>query len=594
MAGAEEDFLRSLSPSERSAYERMMFGGKAKPQIEAVDEPQPPQVQADIPKVKRNVKRMIEQSAPEEDIDGYIASEGVTLDQLKAHKSEKAQLSWADVPGQALSNAPDSAVRTAQAIAYPIMHPIDTVTALGNMANGAMWKAAGAAGIKQDPQDKERNEAQLDSVGAFFKERYGSIDLLKKTLAEDPVGVAADLAMVLSGGGGTAARLPGIAGKAGQAVAKAGSLIDPIATSGRAVKGAGKTAAAVAGMTSGVGSAPVEAAFNAGRTGSKAFTENMRGQAPITDALDMAQSAMSKIRDERRAAYESGMASVDASFKRLDFKPIAKAIETARQKVYFKDVAKSMEAAETLKQISDKFDEFAAIDDALKQTPRGVDALKQMVGEIRMGTKQGTLSRKVADHVYNAIKNQIVKQVPDYADTMRGYAQASDQLDDLGKTFSLGENAAKDTAIRKLTSVMRNNVNTNYGRRAQLMDVLASKEPDLPNAIAGQAMNSPTPRGLGGQLTAGSAGLMGYYLSNPMAIPALAAASPRLVGEASHAAGQMVGSAEAIGRALNIDPALVANVLRTSYAINQGSQPALVGEQDYGADTPEHLKRARR
>lgn len=579
----------------RREYEQRVYGSDSQAQPEPSVAPQDPEPQqaAEIPRIKRNVKRLMEQNAPEEDIDGYIASEGVTLDQLKAHKQD-APLSWADVPGRALSNVPESAARTAQALIYPIMHPVDSVVALGNMANGAMWKVAGAAGIEQDPQDKARNEAQLDAVGAFFKSRYGSLDALKKTLAEDPVGVAADLATVLSGGGAAAARAPGVVGRAGQAVAKAGRAIDPLAGAGRLAKGAGKTVAAVSGMASGVGSAPVEAAFNAGRTGSKAFTENMRGQAPITDTLDMAQSAMSKIRDERRAAYENGMLSVDVSFKKLDFKPISKAIETSGEKVYFKGVAKSAEAAETLKQITDKFEEFAAIDDSLKQTPKGVDALKQMIGEIRMGTKQGTLSRKVADHVYNAIKNQIVKQVPDYADTMRGYAQASDQLDDLGKTFSLGENAAKDTAIRKLTSVMRNNVNTNYGRRTQLMDVLAAKEPDLPYAIAGQAMSSLTPRGLGGQLTASSAGLAGYYLANPLAIPALAAASPRIVGEAAHAAGKVSGAAETIGKALKIDPKLVARVMRASYAINQGAQPALVGEQDYGADTPEELKRLRR
>lgn len=41
----------------------------------------------DLPRIKRNIKRLMEQNAPVEDIDGYIASEGVTLDQLKAHKA---------------------------------------------------------------------------------------------------------------------------------------------------------------------------------------------------------------------------------------------------------------------------------------------------------------------------------------------------------------------------------------------------------------------------------------------------------------------------------------------------------------------------
>jgi hypothetical protein len=39
---------------------------------------------ADIPRVKSNISKMIDQGAPESDIDAYIASEGVSLDQLKA------------------------------------------------------------------------------------------------------------------------------------------------------------------------------------------------------------------------------------------------------------------------------------------------------------------------------------------------------------------------------------------------------------------------------------------------------------------------------------------------------------------------------
>ena len=41
---------------------------------------------ADIPRVKSNIGKMIDQGAPESDIDAYIASEGVSLDQLQGPK----------------------------------------------------------------------------------------------------------------------------------------------------------------------------------------------------------------------------------------------------------------------------------------------------------------------------------------------------------------------------------------------------------------------------------------------------------------------------------------------------------------------------
>jgi hypothetical protein len=42
---------------------------------------------ADLDRVKRNVSRMVSLNAPETDIDAYIASEGATLDQVRAHKA---------------------------------------------------------------------------------------------------------------------------------------------------------------------------------------------------------------------------------------------------------------------------------------------------------------------------------------------------------------------------------------------------------------------------------------------------------------------------------------------------------------------------
>lgn len=42
---------------------------------------------ADIEKVKRNIQRMIDQNAPESDIDAYVASEGTTPEQLRSQKS---------------------------------------------------------------------------------------------------------------------------------------------------------------------------------------------------------------------------------------------------------------------------------------------------------------------------------------------------------------------------------------------------------------------------------------------------------------------------------------------------------------------------
>jgi hypothetical protein len=50
-----------------------------------------PPVQTDIAKVKRNIQKMLDQGAPEADIDSYLSGEGVTIDMLKAPAAPVAQ-----------------------------------------------------------------------------------------------------------------------------------------------------------------------------------------------------------------------------------------------------------------------------------------------------------------------------------------------------------------------------------------------------------------------------------------------------------------------------------------------------------------------
>jgi hypothetical protein len=100
--------------------------------------------------------------------------------------------------------------------------------------------------------------------------------------------------------------------------------------------------------------------------------------------------------------------------------------------------------------------------------------------------------------------------------------------------LSLGKNSAAGTTLRKLQSALRNNVNTSYGNRLNMLDEL---DPDLITEIGGQALSSITPRGLQG-LTAGTVGAYGAFI-NPTTLAALPLQSPRLVGELAFKLGQL-------------------------------------------------------
>ncbi len=213
-------------------------------------------------------------------------------------------------------------------------------------------------------------------------------------------------------------------------------------------------------------------------------------------------------------------------------------------------------------------DSFATLlTDAWKQldpvefhTPEGLDKLKQKVGAILedIPFEQKTALTAV-NEVYNGIKNEIKKQAPTYAKTMQAYSEATDLIREIERTLSQGKNASVDTQMRKLQSVMRNNVNTNYGQRMSLVKQLeeAGGRQMMP-ALAGQALSNYAPRGLQGASSIPTALLAGSLFGTPLAGASLATSSPRLMGEAAYGAGRVAkGLLDVQNRMRKLDPTLV-------------------------------------
>jgi hypothetical protein len=200
----------------------------------------------------------------------------VNLDTAKPQAAQAAApepLAWSDVPGQALRNAPESALNLGKSLVAPIMHPIETAKAVGGLALGVGSKLADAIpGVEMDPAAKAEREKYADAAWQHYSDRYGSVEGFKRALATDPGGVAADAGTVLTAGGGAAARLPGIAGKAGQVVKATGRAVDPIANVGRAVAGVADVLAPRRATK--LGDVPtIEATKAAGRASYKAADE---------------------------------------------------------------------------------------------------------------------------------------------------------------------------------------------------------------------------------------------------------------------------------------------------------------------------------
>lgn len=290
------------------------------------------------------------------------------------------------------------------------------------------------------------------------------------------------------------------------------------------------------GLASGVGGEAIGTAYQAGKAGGTNFLDNMRGNVPYTDVLDDAKGALSKMRLERGAQYRQGMAGVSADKTVIDFKPIETAVNSLKTMGNYKGQVINKNASGAVDEITDLVTQWKGLDPAEFHTPEGLDALKQAIGDMRDATQFGTPARKAADTAYNAVKAEINAQAPTYAKVMKDYSQASETLSEIERALSLGNKAAADTSMRKLQSLMRNNVNTNYGNRLDLAKTLESKGAEILPAVAGQQMSSWTPRGLQG-LAATGAGVAS--LANPATLALLPMTSPRLVGEAAYGLGKM-------------------------------------------------------
>ena len=435
-------------------------------------------------------------------------------------------------------------------LVHPILHPIDTFNSISDLASGAVqipmragndWLADRGLAYQRLPEPNETDKRQMDTaraVGGFYKDRYGSMEGFKKTLATDPVGFAADAATILTGG-------EMAAGRAGLAVAKplgtaarvANPLTPIVAGAKFAAPLAGPITKGALGLTTGTSADTIGEAYKAARAGGakkKAFTDNMRGLESQDYVIGEARKALGNISDERRKAYQADMQAIGMDKTQIDFSPIDKVMNDMADSAYYQghQIA-SKETMSKLKEIGSKVDEWSRT--PTLHTAAGLDALKRTIDEMMPSFTEAGNSERVVTAVRNAIKDQIVSQVPEYAKAMEGFEKSKVAQTEIEKSLSFRRGNSSDETLRKLQSLTRNNANTNYGGRMKSAKILEDAgAPTLMPSLAGQSLSAVVPRGIM-QAVAGGAALGG--LVNPAVLAALPFASPRLVGEATNAVG---------------------------------------------------------
>ena len=431
----------------------------------------------------------------------------------------------------------------------------------------------------------ELGQGQLDgptvtAMADAMKERYGSWDAVQRTLIKDPLGLASDMSIFVTGGGSALARAPGVIGKVGEGLTTFGKFMDPLSggiglvTEGLpAVYNAAKKGAPgftqgfenlpseIVAFPSGVGGQSLREGFNAGvergaqgvTPRSEAFTTAMRGEVDGENLINTARTAVEKIREKASDAYRAGM----AQFGRV---PTPLSIDNVRLRMG-KIKPKSYDTWSDRKgprppdhlaweQMNDFVEEYAAkaANNPDLLLPLELDQFKQDMFEIgsKIGGQYDRKASRIASTAYNAVRQELVKHDDIYAKTMRDYETAIKQAQqietELGLSAARGKSPNVSSATRKLqAAVGRNNASTNYGQRAEQVNILNELDPEgtIIPTLAGSNVNTFRPRGLNAAVTLG-AGIPAAY-TNPLTLLAAPAFMPRVVGELAYGTGVAAG-----------------------------------------------------
>lgn len=476
----------------------------------------------EVPNVKNALKSGFK---PNEIVEEYIAS----------------SMGIGEVAGRAIRNVPSSFGSLVGNVVEAVTSPVQTAKSVLDLGAGILQNVLPESLVQAVGEDKASREV-ASKVGQFYADRYGSVEGAKRAIAEDPVGVLADVSTLLTGGAMAAPRA------VAQPISRVASAIDPLAIAARATAKTaglgGRGLANVVGLTTGAGKESVTQAFEAGRRGGEAaeqFRANISGRADPTEVLDIAKANLNELNILKQTEYRSGMVNIKNDKTVLDFADIDKGLQNATAKVTYKGKIVNENAAKKLDEARTVVDEWKAADPVEFHTPEGLDALKKRVGDILESVPfEQKSTRAAVGDVYNSIKSSIQKQAPTYANTMKAYSDASEQIREIERALSLGKGASVDTAMRKLQSLMRNNVQTNYGTRlklAQQLEKVGGQE--FMPGLAGQALSSLTPRGLQ-TATAIPTGALAYGIGGlPSAGLSLLSSSPRAVGEAAYGLGAL-------------------------------------------------------
>ena len=505
---------------------------------------------------------------------------------------------------QTAQNVPRSAKQVAIDTVTPFLSPVETgktLAQLGSSALGAMGvtdadpKMAEAVGeyfkdryggldealttFRTDPVGMLADASGVLFLGSGVPRMAGAglraidartPDMPSATPFLSPVETAADVPRM-----GAAAD---VMTEAANVASRGASVIDPLTIAARTTNKAlgavgiprlgdipgAVTSRAVGALTGQSKDVPI-IAYQAGRTGGEpqeAFLRQMRDRdANVMEGVEGATEIFGKMKKEMGQSYAKGMKNIARD--RANEADIRNMVNKVNDDLINKYAIKTDEGPKTtldgepvypavdgklndVQQVVEKIrGTLKLLDDPEMHTIDNLDTIKQTIGDIYSTTNPK--ANVPVQQAYKAVREEIKKINPEYAKIMEGYEEAVQIANELTQTFGLGGPKAaqkSDTILRRLQSVMRDNANTTWGGRFEILNKLGDSKDSqkIMALLAGQSSSTILPRNVLQRMASGAGiAYAGWQLDGLvrglLTVALGGASSPRISGEVANILG---------------------------------------------------------
>lgn len=483
--------------------------------------------------------------------------------------------------GEAIKEAPKhfvpSAIEVGKSLVQPVLHPIETAEALGQVGKGIYSKARGLV-ASQSPEEKARDEAALDAVLSHYG-RYFSKEGLTRALAEDPAGMAADIGSLLTGGLGAATRVPGRLGSVATKAAGVAKYADPMSLAVKTLEQVPKVTALPMWWHSGASFKSLEDAAKAGLTKNPAFIKHIQGEGNIADVIGSARNTAYKMMDERSKAYEADMAKLGKNPIVLPYDNVMSTFDNEIAKT--KSVGKIFDKPtnEALERAGNEIvDWWGQPSVPGAHTIYDFDKLKRNIGRIRDEYRPGSPEHAALGKLYDSVKMTINKADPEYGRIMDTYAEKTREINDIMREVVGGNASSQPARMRKLLKAYKDPF------ASELMERIVKEDPDLPYKLAGEELKEGLPKGVRGYIASATS------LASGVPIASMITASPKVGGYAQYAVGRTLGpiqkGLEAIPPAGRFGAYQVGETARTAEEAAQQFRPMAEEDQPLEITVP--------